>query len=93
MNLAAIEIPIIFVDYDVILLLISQMCCFIYEKKVVMSIKNMASSVIRQKGESQNRCFRKTKHATSVRTCAYQGVKNVRFSEYLACFVFLKHLF
>ena len=25
------------------------------------------------------------------RTCAYQGVRNVRFSENLACFVFLKH--
>ena len=27
------------------------------------------------------------------RTCAYQGVRNVRFSENLACFVFSKHLF
>ena len=27
------------------------------------------------------------------RTCAYQGVRNVRFSENLASFVFLKHLF
>ena len=27
------------------------------------------------------------------RTCAYQGVRNVRFSEDLASFVFLKHLF
>ena len=27
------------------------------------------------------------------RTCAYQGVKNVCFSENLACFVFLKHRF
>ena len=35
-----------------------------------------------QKGEPQNGCFKKT--------CAYQGVRNVRFSEYLACFVFLK---
>ena len=25
--------------------------------------------------------------------CGYQGVKNVRFSENLACFVFLKHSF
>ena len=25
--------------------------------------------------------------------CAYQGVRNVRFSEYLTCFVFLKHPF
>ena len=27
------------------------------------------------------------------RTCAYQGIKNVRFSENLACFVFLKQQF
>ena len=27
------------------------------------------------------------------RTCAYQGVRNVRFSENLACFVFFKHPF
>ena len=30
---------------------------------------------------------------TRTRTCAYQGVRNVRFSENLACFVFLKHSF
>ena len=28
-----------------------------------------------------------------VLTCAYQGVRNICFSENLACFVFLKHLF
>ena len=28
-----------------------------------------------------------------VGTCVYQGVRNVRFSENLACFVFLKHPF
>ena len=39
------------------------------------------SSVIWEKGESQNGC--------NNNTCAYQGVKNVRFSENLACFVFL----
>ena len=27
------------------------------------------------------------------RTCAHQGVRNVRFSEHLTCFVFLKHPF
>ena len=26
-----------------------------------------------------------------IRTCVYQGVKNVRFRENLACFVFLQH--
>ena len=52
------------------------------------------SSVIRQKSESQNGCFKKTKHVefsekrtfltpryADVRTCAYQGVRNVCFSE------------
>ena len=52
------------------------------------------SSVIRQKGESRKECFRKTKRIkfskkrtfltpwyahVRVCTCAYQGVKNVRF--------------
>ena len=56
------------------------------------SHQKLNSSVIRQKGESQNGCFKKTKHAkfsakmnifnplTRTRTFAYQGVKNVRFS-------------
>lgn len=46
------------------------------------------SSVIRQKRRSQKRCYKKTKHAEFsekltflMRTCAYQGVKNVCFSE------------
>ena len=54
------------------------------------------SSVIRQKGESQNEGSRNAKHAKfsekqtfRVRTCTYQGVRNVRFSENLACFAFL----
>ena len=54
-----------------------------------------------QKGESQNGGNKNTKHAKfsekknffypliRTRTCAYQAVKNVRFSENLACFVFL----
>ena len=57
------------------------------------------SSVIGQKGESQNGCFKKTKHVkfpekrTFLTPCLYQGVRNVRFSENLTCFVFLKHPF
>ena len=64
------------------------------------------SSVIREKGESQNGCNKKTKHAKFpkkktnisyplIRTCrcAYQGVMNVRFSKNLACFVSLLHPF
>ena len=42
------------------------------------------SPIIRQKGESQNECFN---------GCAYQGVRNVCFSEILACFTFLKRPF
>ena len=51
------------------------------------------TSAIRQKSESQNGCFKKTKHArfSEKRTYTYQGVRSVRFSENLACFVFLKH--
>ena len=60
------------------------------------------SSVIRQKGESQNGCFQKTKarqifRKTNIsyplirtRASAYQGVRNIRFSENLACFCFFE---
>ena len=63
--------------------------CFYWEDS--HWIKNI-SSVIRQKGESQNECFKKTNHVKfseknpnvsyrliRTRTRAYQGVKNVRF--------------
>ena len=58
--------------------------------------------VIRQKGESQNGCFKKTKNTKfsektiisylliHTGTCAYQGGRK---SENLACFVFLKYPF
>ena len=60
------------------------------------------TSVIRQKGESQNWCFKKTKHVKfsektnlsnpliCTRTCAYQGVRNVRFFEKFDVFCFLE---
>ena len=58
------------------------------------------SSITRQKGQSQNGCFKKTKHAKTnifypdMQTyVAYQGIKNVRFSENLTRFVFFKHPF
>ena len=35
----------------------------------------------------------KAKERISKRACAYQGVRNVCFSEILACFAFLKHPF
>ena len=64
------------------------------------SQKILTSTVIRQKCESQNKCFKKTKHTKfpksehyHLRTCVYQGVRNARFSENLACFVLLKQPF
>ena len=61
--------------------------------------------VIRQKSKSQKGVSRKENTSnflknenflppdTHMYTRAYQGVKNVRFSENLTCFVFLKHTF
>ena len=57
---------------------------------------SVLSPVIRQKGGSQNGSskkqstpnFPKNEHFLPP-TYAYQGVRNVRFSENLACFVFL----
>ena len=47
---------------------------------------------MRQKGESKNRCYKKNKACQifqKANTCTYQGVRNVRFSKNLACFVFI----
>ena len=61
----------------------------------------LTSSVIKQKGSTSKRVFQENKarqifRKTNIfyplirtRACAYQGVKDVRFSENLACFVFL----
>ena len=56
------------------------------------------TSVIRQKDESQNECFKKTKHVkiSQKRTFLTPWYAHIRcsfvcFSEYLTCFVFLKH--
>ena len=57
------------------------------------AIIDQNSSVIRQKGESQNGCLKKAKHAKISEKPTFQGVRNVYFSELLACFAFLKHLF
>ena len=54
---------------------------------------NLKTGVLR-KQRAPN--FRKTSISYSLirtRTCAYQGVRDVRFSENLACFVFLKQPF
>ena len=56
--------------------------------------------MIKQKGKSQNGCFKKTKHAKFSEKriflapwYAHVRVRNIRFLENLACFVFLKHPF
>ena len=57
---------------------------------------NDKSSVIRQKVESQNGCFKKTNHAkfSKKTNISYPLIRtHVRFSENLAGFVFLKHPF
>ena len=53
------------------------------------------TSVIKQKGESQNECFKKTKHTKfpEKRTFLTPWYAHVRFSENLVCFVFLEHPF
>ena len=55
------------------------MSCWVNWRK-----SNIKSSVIRQKGKCASR---------KQIMCGYQGVRNVRFSENMTCFVFLKHPF
>ena len=62
-------------------------------------VGNKAKGQISKRVFQENKAsqiFRKTNISYTLmrtRTCAYLGVKNVCFSENLACFVFLKHLF
>ena len=72
------------------------------ERKLINFIEFVGNKA---KVESQNGCFKETKHVkfsekTNIskplirtRTCACQGVRNIRFSENLTCFVFLKQAF
>ena len=73
-----------------------------YSKSSCCKLIFFNSSVIRQKGEISKQVFqdnkirqifRKTNISYPLITCAYQGVRNVRFSKNLTCFVFLKHPF
>ena len=57
----------------------------------------MANGLISKRGFQENKA-RQISQKTNIsypliHTCAYQGVTNVRISENLACFVFLKHPF
>ena len=56
----------------------------VFDHFVGLALKGLRlmSLVMRQKGEIQTGGKKKTK-------CVYRGITNVRFSEHLACFVFL----
>ena len=72
-----------------------------YRQKIYKShvIGNKTKGQISKRVFQENKArqiFRKTNISYPLirtRTCVYQGVRNVRFSENLACFVFLKHPF
>ena len=44
-------------------------------------------------GKAKGRISKRVFQENKAHACAYQGVRNVRFSENLACFVFLKYPF
>ena len=63
---------------------------------ISVGVKNHSGWVIRQKGESQNGYFKKTKYVklSEKTNISYpHGVRNVHFSENLAYFVFFIHPF
>ena len=71
------------------------MCCdwSLAERPLKIRRKIIKLDFVGNKGESQNGCFKnlpKNEHFLPPDT---QGVRNVRFSENLVCFVFLKHPF
>ena len=66
---------------------------FILKQLILLANIRIILSVIRQKGESQNGCFKKKSTLIRTRTCAYQRVRNTSFLENFACFVSLKHPF
>ena len=67
--------------------------------EILEHVGNKAKGRISKRVFQENKArqiFRKTNFSYPLirtRTCAYQGVRNVRFSENLANFVFLKHPF
>ena len=75
----------------------SEVSPFVNPFQVDAVSNGLISSVINQKGESQNGCFKKIKHAkfSEKRTflTLWYAYVPVRISEILACFIFLKHPF
>ena len=71
-----------------------RLCTF----SLILHISHLPYSLgIRQKGESQNGCFKKAKQAKISEKQTFltpnQEVRNFCFSEILACFAFLKNPF
>ena len=69
----------------------------LYRKCIIVGnkVKGRVSKRVFQENKARQ-IFRKTNISYPLirtRTCAYQGVRNVPFSENLTCFVFLKHPF
>ena len=67
----------------------------IVEQVVGKKAKGRISKRVFQENKARQ-IFRKTNISYPLirtRTCAYQGIRNVRFSENLVCFIFLKHPF
>ena len=68
---------------------------FLHTKFVGNKVKGQISKRVFQENKARQ-IFRKANISYPLirtRTCAYQGVRHVRFSENLTCFVFLKHPF
>ena len=60
-----------------------------YSQKSLKEFICQQSSIIRQKGESQNGCFKKTEHVKFFEKRTF--LTPMIFSENLACFVFFKN--
>ena len=54
---------------------------------LLLYFKKVKSSVIRQRGESQNGGNKKAKHGKLPCTCADQGIRNIHFSENVFAFL------
>ena len=70
---------------------------FLSARIIVSVVGNKAKARISKQVFQENKprqIFRKTNVSYPlIRPCAYQGVRNIHFSENLTCFVFLKHPF
>ena len=55
--------------------------------------KGLSSKRVFQKNKARQIFWKTNIFYPRLDTCTYQGVRNVRFSENLTCFVFLKHSF